>query len=69
MTRIQVTKIKSKGLPTNCTVGGSEVLEYTIKVRQWENVSDRPTEGEVPPDALSEEARDQLVAWLRGRDW
>ncbi|MFD6517634.1 hypothetical protein [Rhodococcus sp. NPDC060176] len=65
MTVIRVTKVKSKGLPTNYS-GTSDVVEYTIKLRSWENVVDRPTEAEVRPETLPAEVRNQLEDWLNG---
>lgn len=65
MTVIRVTQAKAKGLPTNCTVGESEVFGYTLKVRQWENVADRPETPEASPTALSVEARHHLIDWLK----
>lgn len=64
MTVIRVMKVKSKGLPTNVTVGASQVREYTLKVRSWENVTDRPDSAGMTADQLPEEVRDQLRDWL-----
>ncbi|MCW2092794.1 UNVERIFIED_ORG: hypothetical protein M2328_006074 [Rhodococcus erythropolis] len=69
MTVVRVTRVKTKGLPTN-HVGESEAFEYTIKIRQWENVLDRPEEPAVNRHVLPDETRRQLVSWLEGRgDW
>ena len=65
MTVIRVTKAKSKPLPTNHS-GESDVVEYTLKIRSWENVLDRPDQAAVDPEFLPEDVRDQLKEWLYG---
>lgn len=65
MTVAQVTKVKTKGLPSSVTVGPSEVFEYTIKVRQWTNRNDRPNLPEISAAAIDPETREQLIDWLR----